>query len=73
MTFGPDGALLGVFRKVNRRSGIMDSICALFFSGVQVHLFDIDIPGKQRFKESDVLSPGNKLLSFDTSNVLYNM
>ena len=33
---------------------------------MQVHLFDIDIPGKQRFKESDVLSPGNNLLSFDT-------
>ncbi|CAI8029415.1 Omega-amidase NIT2 [Geodia barretti] len=46
MSFGPDGALLGVFRKV--------------------HLFDIDIPGKQKFKESDILSPGDKLLSFDT-------
>lgn len=27
----------------------------------KVHLFDIDIPGKIRFKESDVLSPGNKV------------
>ena len=25
----------------------------------KVHLFDIDVPGKIRFKESDVLSPGN--------------
>jgi omega-amidase len=27
----------------------------------KVHLFDIDVPGKIRFRESDVLSPGNKL------------
>jgi len=27
----------------------------------KVHLFDIDIPGGQKFKESDVLSPGNDL------------
>jgi len=27
----------------------------------KVHLFDIDIPGKITFRESDVLSPGNKL------------
>jgi omega-amidase len=27
----------------------------------KVHLFDIDIPGKITFRESDVLSPGNKV------------
>ncbi|KAI3644872.1 hypothetical protein MP228_011036 [Amoeboaphelidium protococcarum] len=27
----------------------------------KLHLFDIDIPGKIRFKESDILAPGNKL------------
>ena len=27
----------------------------------KVHMFDIDIPGKITFKESDVLSPGNKI------------
>lgn len=27
----------------------------------KVHLFDIDIPGKIKFKESEVLSPGNKI------------
>ncbi|KAL6713970.1 Omega-amidase nit3 [Lecanora helva] len=27
----------------------------------KLHLFDIDIPGKITFRESDVLSPGNKL------------
>lgn len=31
----------------------------------KVHLFDIDIPGKIKFKESDVLSPGNKITMVD--------
>lgn len=31
----------------------------------KTHLFDIDIPGKITFKESDVLSPGNKVTIFD--------
>ena len=31
----------------------------------KTHLFDIDIPGKITFKESDVLSPGNKVTLFD--------
>lgn len=31
----------------------------------KMHLFDIDIPGKITFKESDVLSPGNKVTIFD--------
>ncbi|PSN66686.1 carbon-nitrogen hydrolase [Corynespora cassiicola Philippines] len=31
----------------------------------KVHLFDIDIPGKIRFKESEVLTPGNKLTLVD--------
>lgn len=31
----------------------------------KVHLFDIDIPGKITFKESDVLSPGNKITMID--------
>ena len=31
----------------------------------KVHLFDIDIPGKIRFHESDVLSPGNKVTIVD--------
>lgn len=31
----------------------------------KVHLFDIDIPGKIKFKESDVLSPGNKITLVD--------
>lgn len=31
----------------------------------KVHLFDIDIPGKITFKESQVLSPGNKVTILD--------
>ncbi|KAH8687777.1 putative nitrilase family protein [Tricladium varicosporioides] len=31
----------------------------------KVHLFDIDIPGKIKFKESDILSPGNKITILD--------
>ncbi|KAI9761290.1 MAG: hypothetical protein M4579_001080 [Chaenotheca gracillima] len=31
----------------------------------KVHMFDIDIPGKIRFKESEVLSPGNKVTIVD--------
>ena len=30
-----------------------------------MHLFDIDIPGKIKFKESEVLSPGNKITLVD--------
>lgn len=32
----------------------------------KVHLFDIDIPGKITFKESEILSPGKTLTTFDT-------
>lgn len=31
----------------------------------KTHLFDIDIPGKIKFKESDVLTPGDKLTTVD--------
>lgn len=34
---------------------------------MQVHLFDIDIPGKQTFKESDTLSPGETVTVIDTN------
>lgn len=32
----------------------------------KIHLFDIDIKGKQSFKESDTLSAGNKVTVFDS-------
>lgn len=36
----------------------------------QVHLFDIDIPGKITFKESDTLTPGEELCVVDTGNTI---
>ncbi|KAI0156987.1 carbon-nitrogen hydrolase [Xylariaceae sp. FL1272] len=38
---------------------------ALLTSHRKTHLFDIDIPGKITFRESDVLSPGNKVTLVD--------
>ena len=32
----------------------------------KAHLFDIDVEGGQRFKESDTLSPGNAVTTFET-------
>jgi len=32
----------------------------------QVHLFDIDVPGRITFKESEMMSAGNQLTLFDT-------
>uniref|UniRef100_UPI00398EEE06 omega-amidase NIT2 isoform X1 n=2 Tax=Pristiophorus japonicus TaxID=55135 RepID=UPI00398EEE06 len=32
----------------------------------KIHLFDIDVPGKIHFQESETLSPGNSLCTFDT-------
>ena len=32
----------------------------------KMHLFDIDIPGKITFKESEALQPGNEFTSFAT-------
>lgn len=32
----------------------------------KVHLFDIDVKGGQRFRESDTLTPGNQVTVFDT-------
>ena len=32
---------------------------------LQMHLFDIDVPGGIKFKESTILSPGNDFLTFD--------
>ncbi|KAI9785997.1 MAG: hypothetical protein M1839_008263 [Geoglossum umbratile] len=38
---------------------------ALLATHRKVHLFDIDIPGKIKFKESDILSPGSKVTIVD--------
>lgn len=39
----------------------------------KVHLFDIDIPGKIRFKESDILSPGGQLTTFQTEYCTFGL
>lgn len=39
---------------------------AIYGIHAQVHLFDIDIPGKVSFKESDTLSPGPSPTVIDT-------
>lgn len=33
---------------------------------LQMHLFDIDVPGEITFKESDSFSPGNDVTTFET-------
>lgn len=35
----------------------------------KMHLFDIDIPGKITFKESEILKAGNNLFTFDVNNI----
>ncbi|XP_056631941.1 omega-amidase NIT2 isoform X2 [Diorhabda carinulata] len=35
----------------------------------KMHLFDIDIPGKVTFKESDILSPGNEFTTFNIDDI----
>lgn len=36
----------------------------------KVHLFDIDIPGKIKFKESETLSAGSSINKFDTGTYI---
>lgn len=40
----------------------------LLYIFLQIHLFDIDVKGGQRFKESDVLSGGNEFTTFLIDN-----
>lgn len=42
----------------------------IFSLSSQIHLFDIDVPGKIRFQESDTLSPGSSLSVFETREFL---
>ncbi|XP_013875688.1 omega-amidase NIT2 isoform X2 [Austrofundulus limnaeus] len=54
-------------------SGKFYNTCAVFnpdgemlLKHRKIHLFDIDVPGKIRFQESETLSPGSSLSMFDT-------
>lgn len=39
---------------------------------MQLHLFDIDVPGKITFQESKTLSPGDSFSTFDTRTYQIN-
>ncbi|KAI9728518.1 MAG: hypothetical protein M1834_007656 [Cirrosporium novae-zelandiae] len=52
-------------KKYYNTSLIFSPTGALIDTHRKVHLFDIDIPGKITFRESDVLSPGNKVTIVD--------
>jgi deaminated glutathione amidase len=45
--FGPDGSLLGIYRKI--------------------HLFDVDLPGRVTFRESEAKLPGTEVVSASTA------
>ncbi|KAE9374616.1 carbon-nitrogen hydrolase [Stipitochalara longipes BDJ] len=51
--------------KLYNTSLTFDRSGALLATDRKVHLFDIDIPGGITFKESEVLSPGNKVTIID--------
>ena len=42
------------------------AISLIQFPFCQVHLFDIDIPGRIRFQESETLTAGSSLTTFST-------
>lgn len=52
--------------KLYNTSYVFDRSGNLISKHRKVHLFDIDVPGGQYFKESDVLSPGSQVTVFDT-------
>lgn len=63
--------LLGSF--IERDGSMHYNTCPVYENGIllgthrKAHLFDIDIPGKITFKESDVLSAGNQITTVSTS------
>lgn len=58
LVFNPAGELVAKHRKVLYYSPFSQASC-------KVHLFDINIPNKIKFMESEVLSPGNQLTQFE--------
>ncbi len=55
--------------KIYNTSYVFDRKGELIGKHRKVHLFDIDVPGGQYFKESDVLSPGKAMTVFETGMV----
>uniref|UniRef100_W5MXF2 omega-amidase n=1 Tax=Lepisosteus oculatus TaxID=7918 RepID=W5MXF2_LEPOC len=65
--------LIGVSTELQRDPGQLISPCVVSTPpGIflpfpqQIHLFDIDVPGKIRFQESETLSPGSSFSVFET-------
>lgn len=63
----------GSIPEVDPSTGKVYNTCVAFDPTGQIvavhrkmHLFDIDVPGKITFKESDTLAPGNELATFET-------
>lgn len=50
----PQGSIIAKYRKVCDSKYLYEAL----HLDVQIHLFDIDVPGKIRFKESDTLCGG---------------
>lgn len=63
--WSPSGDLFAKYRKVDEIPWIIITFCTQPSDDVslftQIHLFDIDVKGGIRFKESDALTPGNTL------------
>ena len=53
-------------RKIYNTSVVINPEGVIIGKHRKVHLFDIDVPGKMTFKESDSLSPGNAVTVVDT-------
>jgi len=56
---GEDGKLFNTALAFDRKGAMIAKFRKL-------HLFDIDIPGKATYKESDTFGAGNKIVTFDT-------
>lgn len=52
--------------KIYNTSFVFNNLGELIGKHRKIHLFDIDVEGGVKFKESDVLSPGNNITVFDT-------
>jgi deaminated glutathione amidase len=39
----------------------------------KIHLFDVEIPGGKSYRESDIVSPGNELVTFPIGGFLFGM
>ena len=71
--------LIGGSIPESRKSELYNTCCVFGPDGgmlakfSKVHLFDIDIPGKIRFQESDVLSAGQNIALFDVHGIKFGI